>query len=156
MKRRDFISIFVKGTGAVIAAVMAIPVVIHSLTPNFTKDEHDEWKPLGPVKSYPRGKITTALVKVTDDAGSLNSKSVFVWRRAEEDFVVYSRSCTDLGCPLNYDSGSEWFFCPCHGGIFDKEGERRAGPPNKPMWRFKNRIRDGILEIDIRSVPAMV
>src|SRR5690606_19384445 len=105
MDRRKFVSLFIKGTGTIIAAVLSVPLVLHSLTPNLKKDKNDDWKPLGPISNYPEGKIIPALVRVADDAGTLNMKSVYVWRKLQEDFVVYSRSCTDLGCPLRYDSG---------------------------------------------------
>jgi menaquinol-cytochrome c reductase iron-sulfur subunit len=55
---------------------------------------------------------------------------------------------------LDYDRGSACFFCPCHGGIFRQNGERLAGPPKRPMYRYAHRLRDGIVEIDLQSVPA--
>ena len=30
-----------------------------------------------------------------------------------------------------------------------------AGPPNKPLYRYANRVRDGVLEIDLFSLPPM-
>lgn len=156
MDRRKFLSVLTTGIGAIIAGVMTVPVVLHSLAPVFHKREEEEWRPLGPTSAFPLEKIVVARLKISKSAGRLNTKSVFVWRQEDQKFVVYSRDCTDLGCPLNFDSGSEWFYCPCHGGIFDKNGERRAGPPSKAMWRFKNRVHGDILEVDIRSVPPMV
>jgi menaquinol-cytochrome c reductase iron-sulfur subunit len=84
----------------------------------------------------------------------LEEQAVFVWRRSEADVVVFSRSCTDLGCPLDYDRGSTCFYCPCHGGVFTQDGQRLTGPPNAPMYRYSHRVRDGVLEIDLSSIPA--
>lgn len=160
MKRREILSTFLKTLGAAVAGIITIPLGIHALSPLLQSEPNEDWKPLGPIDKFPIGKISPALVNVSGTPAQKNSHSmeevkVFVWRKDVNDFVVYSRSCTDLGCPLNYDSGSEWFFCPCHGGIFDKEGQRQAGPPKKPMWRYAFRIQADILEIDLRSVPAM-
>jgi Rieske Fe-S protein len=56
---------------------------------------------------------------------------------------------------VNWDAGSQCFYCPCHGGIFDREGVPMAGPPPEPLYRYTTRVRDGVLEIDARSVPPM-
>jgi hypothetical protein len=30
------------------------------------------------------------------------------------------------------------FACPCHGGQYDSEGRRTAGPPVRPLNRYEN------------------
>jgi hypothetical protein len=37
------------------------------------------------------------------------------------------------------------FGCPCHGGQYDGEGNRTAGPPVRSMDRFQFAIRNGNL-----------
>ena len=37
------------------------------------------------------------------------------------------------------------FGCPCHGGQYDNEGNRTAGPPVRALDRFAFSIRDGNL-----------
>ena len=106
---------------------------------------------------FPVGAMTRAEVDVPrpDSSRALREKGVYVWRVSGEAIVVFSRNCTDLSCPVTYDPGSECFFCPCHGGIFAKDGERLAGPPNRPLYRYATRIEQGVLEIDLNSVPAI-
>ena len=82
--------------------------------------------------------------------------------------VIYSR-CAHLGCPvqpgglLNNDQKKELktqpgepiqlipveglssFGCPCHGGQYDTEGRRTAGPPVRSLDRFAFSIRNGHL-----------
>lgn len=158
MKRRTLLSWTVKGAGLVVAGAVAIPAVIHSLSPVIDEEDKEEWRTLGSIDNFPIGKVVKSEVSlpVQLTASNLQEKAVYVWRRSDDEFIVYSRACTDLGCPVNWDPGSEWFFCPCHGGIFDKEGNRRAGPPKRPLWRYSNRVRNGVLEINLRSVPPMV
>ena len=48
-----------------------------------------------------------------------------------------------LGCPVELKG--DVVRCPCHGGQYDSEGRRTAGPPVRPL----NRI-----ETDIESVPG--
>lgn len=158
MERRKFISLAVNGTGVLAAGAVGVPSVLSSLSPVIHSEKGpEEWRQVGPADQFRPGEVKAAVVRFSEDPAleTLASRSVYVWKQGESEFVVYSRACTDLGCPINWDPGSEWFFCPCHGGIFDKEGERKAGPPKKPLWRYATRVRDGILEIDLRSVPPM-
>ncbi len=155
MTRREFLANTLKLVGAGMIASVLVPLGIYSIPQLSGDTPREDWRSLGLAHKFPVGQIVASRVEVKDDAAQLNEKGVFVWRRAEDDFVVYSRSCTDLGCPLSHDPGSNWFFCPCHGGIFDTEGQRRAGPPKKAMWRYKVRVRNDQLEIDLLSVPPM-
>lgn len=151
MDRRKFVSLIINGAGLVAVGSFAVPSAIHSLTPVLKPDPDEEWRALGPASLFEIDKMNKAFFEQ-----EAIRKSVYVWRRSADEYIVYSRSCTDLGCPVTWDPGSEWFYCPCHGGMFNKEGERTAGPPKKPLWRYATRVKDGMLEIDLRSVPPMV
>lgn len=155
LNRRRLLTLGAQGLGLIAVGVVSVPSLIKSLTPVLKSQPQEDWRAVGAVMKFPIGSMKKAIIAASqeDDAPA---KAVYVWRKTAEEFIVYSRSCTDLGCPVNWDPGSEWFYCPCHGGIFDKTGERRAGPPKRPLWRYANRIREGALEIDIRSVPPMV
>jgi Rieske Fe-S protein len=115
------------------------------------------WVAVGPMTQFAPGEVTKAVVQVPRDdwAEALRARGVFVWRAAEQEVVVYSRACTDLGCPVTWDAGSGWYFCPCHGAIFDREGVPQKGPPKKPLHRYATRVQAGVLEIDLNSVPPL-
>lgn len=141
--------------GAAVAGIVGIPALINVLSPLFGR-RGEVWQPVGPVEAFPVGEMREAAVEVPrprDSARSLNEKGVFVWHAEQDEIVVFSRKCTDLHCGVIWDPGSEWFFCPCHGGIFAKNGERMAGPPQRPLYRYENRVRNGLLEIDLNSLP---
>ena len=45
-------------------------------------------------------------------------------------FVAFSRRCTHLSCPVNYEADQNRLFCPCHNGAFSLEdGSVLQGPP---------------------------
>jgi menaquinol-cytochrome c reductase iron-sulfur subunit len=158
IKRRKVMQWIVAGIGVSSGTILGVPALVNALSPviRHTKRE-SQWRLVGALELFPVGKIISRKVETRLTRQFLTmAKNVFVWRKSSEEVVVYSRSCTDLGCPVNYDPGSECFFCPCHGGIFSKEGERMAGPPKSPMYRYRYRIVDGFLEIDLSSVPLMV
>lgn len=157
MNRRDLLSTIAKVGGLGVIGIVGVPAVAHVLSPVIRREEEAVWSRVGAVADFPEGEVRKVHVAVPrgDWAASLREKGVYVWNSPEEGLVVFARNCTDLGCPLEHDPGSNWFFCPCHGGIFSTDGQPQAGPPNRPMYRFANRIREGLLEIDLRSLPPM-
>lgn len=158
MNKRTFSKLVVLGGGASVGVAVGIPAILSALSPSLRRREEPRWQPVGPIDGFPAGKVTEAVVTVPreDWARSLREMGVFVMREEKEEIVVFSRSCTDLGCPITLDSGSGWFFCPCHGGVFSRDGRPQAGPPKIPLYRFDHRIRGGMLEIDLNSVPPMI
>lgn len=48
-----------------------------------------------------------------------------------------SRTCTHLGCRLNYNEEEHLLICPCHMSKFTTEGKRMAGPAEKDLSGFK-------------------
>lgn len=66
-------------------------------------------------------------------------------QRALENLNVLSNSCAHLGCPVRWlvVGGKGEFLCPCHGGIYDINGEYVAGPPPRGMYHYaKAEIRE--------------
>lgn len=157
MERRNLLIRLLAAGGGLLSLLLGLPAVLHLLTPARTGRREQGWRSLGSVEDFPPDQVVKATVPVQrgDWARSLQAKAVYVWRRNEHELIVYSRNCTDLSCPVTYDPGSECFFCPCHGGIFNKEGTPLAGPPSVPLYRYENRVNDGIVEINLNSLPPM-
>lgn len=158
MTRRQLLSRLIAGTGLATAGIVGIPALLNVFSPLFERQSGEQWQSLGPVDDFPVGEMSEARFsppRPRDASQSLDEKMVYVWRESEDNIVVFSRHCTDLGCGVIWDPGSEWFFCPCHGGIFAKNGERKAGPPQRPMYRYETRRQEGELQIDLNSLPPM-
>lgn len=49
--------------------------------------------------------------------------------RQGDKFVAFSNTCPHLGCKVKWQPAEEDFFCPCHNGVFNKNGVAIAGPP---------------------------
>ncbi len=62
------------------------------------------------------------------------------WLASDAMFVVFSNRCMHLGCPVL--ATSVGFGCPCHGGQYDTQGKRTAGPPIRPLDRFQWEIKN--------------
>lgn len=155
MTRRYLLGLLTAAGGLAAAGVVGLPAVLAALSPAPLRRRSGEWRAVGRLEDFPLSQVRAAAVDGSR-AGwppTLGAAGVFVWRPSAEEVVVFSRSCTDLGCPLTYDPGSACFFCPCHGGIFFQDGAVLAGPPARPMQRYATRTREGLLEIDLASLP---
>jgi Rieske Fe-S protein len=69
---------------------------------------------------------------------------VFVRNDGGDKFTAISNTCMHLGCPVRV-FGSSGFGCPCHGGQYDAEGRRIAGPPVRPLNRYDTKVEKGRL-----------
>lgn len=154
MNRRTASGLLVVGCSALVAGVVGIPVLVSGISPAL-KSRQPSWRPVGDLSNFPLDKVSQGKISAQRDAWprAVGEQTVFVWRRSEADLIVFSRNCTDLGCPLEHEPGSGCFLCPCHGGIFSPDGHRLAGPVQTSMHRYSHRIREEILEIDIASIP---
>jgi Rieske Fe-S protein len=51
-----------------------------------------------------------------------------------------SNICTHLSCRVRWVAERGQFFCPCHNGVFDKEGLVVSGPPPRPLDRYEVKV----------------
>lgn len=68
--------------------------------------------------------------------------------RINGEVVAISEKCTHLGCRVPYCESSNQFECPCHGSVFNRAGELRAGPSPRGLDRYPLEDDGGLLYID--------
>jgi len=51
--------------------------------------------------------------------------------------VAVSRTCTHLGCRINYLEDEKIFLCPCHQSRFTSKGRYISGPARKDLVTFR-------------------
>ncbi len=58
---------------------------------------------------------------------------------------AFSAICTHQGCIVHWDEKRLVLSCPCHGGLFDTNGNVLSGLPRRPLKRFRvSVVRDEI------------
>ena len=155
LHRRKFLNqIAVTGT-ALAGIVVSVPIIAYLLSPFLEKKERP-WQDLGPVYRY--DPDSTVAIELEDPsplrwAGQTAKTSAWL-RRNDNGFIAFSVHCTHLGCPVNWVDGGKIFLCPCHGGVFDAEGQPVGGPPTRPLQRHHVRVRNG--HVEIQPVPLKV
>ncbi len=77
--------------------------------------------------------------------------SVWLRKNATGEVVVFNTTCPHLGCYVDYRSGQQDFFCPCHTSTFDLEGNRLNQIPPRNMDNLDVEIRDGKLWVKFEN-----
>jgi len=154
------------GVGGLIGAMLTLPSLGFMVLPAF-KGQRKEQIDVGAVDDFPVGqwRITTFLSN--PEEGEVSRRTAFVRNNGELDgtpsFTVLSSRCVHLGCPVQANgpvdtenaqeesvrgalvrripSSPAGFGCPCHGGQYDPEGNRTAGPPVRALDRYEFSIR---------------
>jgi menaquinol-cytochrome c reductase iron-sulfur subunit len=166
--RNKFLELTTLGLGGVITAIVALPVAGFAVLPAFTRED-PEGVDLGPLENYPEGEWRETTFLFDPAQGEVSRRTAFVRNNGDTDGVpnmtILSNRCVHLGCPVqasgprNEDARETVetedaelsvtpvlpanFSCPCHGGAYDTEGNRIAGPPVRALDRFKFSIDNG-------------
>ena len=136
--RRQFLKWITAAISSLIAAAFTIPAVAYILGPSL-RNETEQWIPLGSTSSIPLHTPTLFKINVERITGWITSTqdlSIYVLTHNGRDFVAMSSICTHLSCRVRWVSDQEQFFCPCHNGVFDKDGNVVSGPPPRPLDRY--------------------
>ncbi len=170
--RNVFLELTTLGLGGVITGIVSLPIVGFAILPAFTGQELDSVD-LGPTDNFPENQWIEATFLLDPAQGEVSRRTAFArYNGVFEDkpsYTIISNRCVHLGCPVqasgprNEDEKKTVkteqaeltltpvlpanFSCPCHGGAYDIEGNRIAGPPVRAMDRYKFGIIDGHLHL---------
>ncbi len=139
VNRRDFMKTAIVAIGGVIGGTIGIAAVPYIIGPALKKDEGN-WIRLGAVSKIELDTPTLFKTNVETQTGWISSEqefSVYVLTENGQDFTVMSNVCTHLGCRVRWIPEEGEFFCPCHNGVFAKDGSVVDGPPPRPLDRFR-------------------
>ncbi len=163
--RNKFLEISTIGVGAVIGGIVTLPVLGFMIGPAFLKQgdpDHD----IGPITDYPEGKFVVTTFTLEAVQGAVTRRTVYVRNNGQlnglPSLTILTNHCAHLGCPvqpngpLDPKNATKYkdvslvpaislagFGCPCHGGQYDTEGNRVAGPPVRALDRYAFSIRNG-------------
>jgi menaquinol-cytochrome c reductase iron-sulfur subunit len=167
--RSTFLEGATLGLGAVIGGIVTLPILGFAIAPVFTGEHQDEID-LGPMTNFKEGEFVIATFRTNTDEGDVSRRTAYVRNNGivggNPSFTVLSNRCAHLGCPVQAngpifpnrhkvektDAGevsltptlpAGGFGCPCHGGQYDTEGNRTAGPPVRALDRYEFYIRNG-------------
>jgi len=170
--RSKFLEASTLGLGAVIGGVVTVPAVGFTVLPAFLGQKRHEVD-LGPVGDLAQGQWYIATFVTDPKEGVTSRRTAFVRNNGAvasgsaqvPSFTIISNRCAHLGCPVQangpmgktktettangpimlHETQPAGFGCPCHGGQYDTEGNRTAGPPVRGLDRYDFKIKNGRL-----------
>lgn len=155
MDRRKFLSRLSLALSGLIATVITIPVIGSLLAPLLMESPR-KWRDVGAAGEFNTGETVLVTFRGREHkswAGDVAKQAAWLRRKENGKFIAYSINCTHLGCPVRWESNADMFFCPCHGGVFHKDGSVAAGPPPRELQRYPIRERKGRVEVLTSPVP---
>ncbi len=167
--RGTFLAVASAGIGGVIGAGATLPSLGFAVLPSFIGsrvESHDV--DLGPISGFPEGQFVIATYMEDPEQGEVTRRTAFVRNNGFTEaglpsFTALFSRCVHLGCPVQPNGPIDEeaksihgdvelrpvlaasFGCPCHGGLYDSEGNRTAGPPVRSLDRFEFSIKNGNL-----------
>jgi Rieske Fe-S protein len=170
--RSKFLEASTLGLGAVIGGVVTVPIAGFAVLPAFLGQKRHEVD-LGPVSDLAEGQWYIATFATDPKEGETSRRTAFVRNNGAvksgsaqvPSFTIISNRCAHLGCPVQangpmgktktettangpimlHETQPAGFGCPCHGGQYDTEGNRTAGPPVRGLDRYDFKIKNGRL-----------
>jgi Rieske Fe-S protein len=170
--RSRFLEASTLGLGAVIGGLVTVPVVGFMVVPAFEGQGYPNVD-LGPLDNFPEGKWLITTFYMHPEAGTVSRRTAYIRNNGqlngEPSFTIISNRCAHLGCPVQPNGPEQpdqkkvvqgvkgqritlvptipagGFGCPCHGGQYDPEGNRTAGPPVRSLDRYEYSIVNGRL-----------
>jgi Rieske Fe-S protein len=170
--RSRFLEFSTLGLGAVIGGLVTVPALGFMVIPPFRKQGYPTVD-LGPLSNFTEGKwfVTKFFMRPVD--GEVSHRTAYIRNNGLLDgkpsFTIISNRCAHLGCPVQPNGpvsndqtkevkgkgGQEvtlipalpagGYGCPCHGGQYDPEGNRTAGPPVRALDRYDFAVVNGHL-----------
>ena len=152
LSRRQFLNVAINGVGAAMTAIIAIPVAGYFMDPvlRAASGAAGTWVRLAAASELtdlPK-KFTVSAEKIEGFMKQKVAADVYVYKKGDTA-VAMSNTCQHLGCPVAYTDSDQKFHCPCHGGVYDKEGTNIGGPPPRPLARYRAKIENGDVMIEL-------
>jgi menaquinol-cytochrome c reductase iron-sulfur subunit len=141
--RRNFMSMATWAIGGLIGLGMGIPAITYVLSPAKKNEASQDWISLGSATKVELNTPTLFKTTIKKQTGWIITDqeiSIYILTENGRDFIAMSNICTHLGCRVRWISEEEQFFCPCHNGIFNKDGNVAGGPPPRPLDRFEVKV----------------
>ena len=141
------------------AVVLAIPIVrfLFAAVTRPRNDPYLSWVSLGLATQYPEGETRLATFQNPYEAptdGQTVNTPCWVRHIEANQFQVFAINCAHLGCPVRWFSQSQLFMCPCHGGVYYRDGSRAAGPPERGLFTYQTKVENGLVMIRAGETPT--
>jgi Rieske Fe-S protein len=172
--RSKFLEFSTLGLGGVIGGLVTVPAIGFMIVPAYKGQGYPKVD-LGPLENFTEGQwfVTKFFMHPDSPDAEVSHRTAYIRNNGtldgEPSFTIISNRCAHLGCPVQPNGPVQdnqtkdvpgkhgqkvtmipalpagGFGCPCHGGQYDPEGNRTAGPPVRALDRYDFSVVDGHL-----------
>ncbi|RDW19062.1 menaquinol-cytochrome C reductase [Oceanobacillus arenosus] len=152
VSRRQFLNYSLMGVGGFMAAGLLVSPIRMAIDPVLKKTAAGDYANAGisvdDITTEPQ-RVDWTIEQVDGWYQSKPSKTAWVYKDDNDEIVALSPICTHLGCVVSWEGNDQYpdqFFCPCHGGRYEKDGTNIPGtPPLAPLAVYEQKVENGIL-----------
>lgn len=149
--RRNFLIRTISAIHAAMGATLAFVLGGAVLKPSFESRE-SSWLRAGTLGALPANEpvpVTLRIARRDGYAQVVDRTVVYLVKVSDTEVRALNSTCTHLGCRTSYDRESRRILCPCHGGVYDVQGNVLDGPPPTPLASMTTRIEDGQVLVQV-------
>ena len=142
MNRRRALAVFVNTVAVSLAGGLSAVLGAFALRSGASRNE-GRWVRAGLAADLTAHTPVPRVVSFSRQDGWYRERgreTVFLVWDGDRTVHAISATCTHLGCQVRWDAAATTFRCPCHGGVFDAQGNVLDGPPPRPLDRHEARI----------------
>ncbi len=154
--RRRFLKLITNLMVALVAAVLAIPLLGGIIGPSF-RLRKSRWAEIGDISSLPVEQPTDMKFPYkTEDAYIRETVIHDVWviKHSPSEVTVFSPICPHLGCHYAWHPETKEFACPCHGSIYSITGKVLGGPAPRPLDTLPSKLEKEVLFVQWETFKA--
>ncbi|MED4941440.1 ubiquinol-cytochrome c reductase iron-sulfur subunit [Heyndrickxia coagulans] len=152
VSRRQFLNYTLMGVGGFMAAGALMPMLRFAVDPVLEAEAAGNFHPTKLKVSDIKSEPVRVDFKYEQTDGWYKSdvtQTAWVYKDSKGDIVALSPVCKHLGCTVNWNTNKahpNQFFCPCHGGRYEKNGKNVPGtPPSAPLDAYPVKTKGGYL-----------
>lgn len=156
VSRRIFMARVIAGLGLGTTAVLGINIGRYFISPIWEK-RTDDFIALCSLESLQTGKpLKIDYVQRKKDGWEIREIPDSMWLIREDDnrVTAFNKSCTHLGCALDWKEDGKEFKCPCHKASFSIYGKRLSGPPERDLDYFTVKVENGIVLVKPETIKG--
>ncbi|WP_246031612.1 ubiquinol-cytochrome c reductase iron-sulfur subunit [Salibacterium salarium] len=152
VSRRQFLTYTLTGVGGFMAAGIILPMARFAIDPVLQAESEGDMKAVASVDDLTDQPQRFDFSYDQVDAWVTSEVTETAWIYQEGDEITaLSPTCTHLGCTVGWEANQDHpnqFFCPCHGGRFQKDGTNIEGtPPTEPLHKYEVEVRQGTVYV---------
>jgi menaquinol-cytochrome c reductase iron-sulfur subunit len=156
LARRIFLSYLAAALTSLVGIVAGVPILGYLVQP-LRGREQARWITLGRAGDFAGREPQPVTFTITRQDGWVEvreARSCWVVPEDGGRFTVFNGRCPHLGCAYSWQTQGAHtgkFYCPCHDGVYDRNGTVLDGPPPRPLDSLETATENGDLRVLYRD-----